>query len=69
MRDEENDRNRSDRYEYRAYYSSSKNGKKILEVDQDQSLIKRNVLLYEEKSFQPLPVMVGSIGASQKYAL
>jgi len=69
VRDEENDRNRSDGYEYRAYYSSSKNRKKILEVDQDQSLIKRNVLLYEEKSFQPLPVMVGTIRDSRKYAL
>lgn len=34
MRDEKNDGNRSDGYQYRTYNSSCENGKEILEVDQ-----------------------------------
>ena len=40
VRDEEDDRDSSYGYEYGAYYSSSKNGKKIFEVDQNQSSMK-----------------------------
>ena len=43
VRDEENDSDRSNGYEYRAYYSSSENRKKILEVDQNQSSMSCNV--------------------------
>jgi hypothetical protein len=42
MRNEEDDRNRTDRYQYRAYYSARKNGKKIFEVDQVESSMNCN---------------------------